>query len=117
MADDDFSIADYLNEQLARTRLTWARLREHGVADGSELQLDFFYAAPSHSCAAQLKDFLERETGYEMRVTADRDQWILRGHTQPAPLSLAMIEQWVDWMLSAGLRFECVFDGWGAEVP
>src|SRR3954471_21101113 len=117
MADDDFSVEDYLKEQLARTRMTWARLREHGVTDGNELQLDFFYAAPTHARAAELKSFLEQETDYESSVTADRDQWILRGHTQPTSLSLAIVEQWVDWMVSAGLRFECVFDGWGAEIP
>lgn len=117
MADDDSSAADYLKEQLVRTRMTWARLQQHGVTDGSELQLDFFYAAPTNVRATELKRFLEQETDYEMRVTADRDQWILRGHTQPAPLSLATVEQWVDWMVTAGLHFECVFDGWGVEVP
>ena len=116
MADDDLSIENYLKEQLALTRMTWTRLREHGVTDGSELQLDFFYAAPNHARAAELKSFLEQETDYEFRVVADRDQWVLQGHTQRAPLSLAIVEQWVSWMASAGLRFECVFDGWGAEV-
>ena len=114
---DDFSVADYLKEQPALTRTTWARLQEYGVADGSELQLDFFYAAPTNGRATELKRFLEEETDYTVRVTADRDHWILRGHTQRAPLSLAMVEQWVDWMVTAGLRFECVFDGWGAEAP
>jgi UDP-2,3-diacylglucosamine pyrophosphatase LpxH len=115
--DDDFSVADYLREQLALTRTTWARLREHGVTDGSELQLDFFYAAATKARAAEFKQFLEQETDYEVRVTADRDQWIICGHTQRASLSLAMVEQWVDWMVTAGLHFECVFDGWGAEAP
>ena len=117
MADQDFSAAEFVKGQLEVTRATWARLREHGIPDGSELQLDFFYAAPTSVRATDLMRFLEQETDYEMRVTADRDQWILRGHTQRAPLSLAMVEQWVDWMISAGLNFECVFDGWGAEAP
>lgn len=117
MADQDFSAANFLQEQLALTRMTWARLQQHGVTDGSELQLDFFYAAPTSARATELMRFLERETDYTMRVTADQDQWILRGHTQRAPLSLAMVEQWVDWMVTAGLHFECVFDGWGAEAP
>jgi len=113
----DYSAAEYLKEQLALTRSTWARLQEHGVTDGSELQLDFFYAAPTSARATQLKLFLEQQTDYELQVTADRDQWIVRGRTQGAPLSLAIVEQWVDWMVTAGLRFECVFDGWGTEAP
>lgn len=113
---DDFSAAEFLKGQLALTRATWARLQEHGVTDGSELQLDFFYAAPTNAKARELKRFLEEKTDYDIRVTADRDQWILRGHTQRAPLSLAMIEQWAEWMVTAGLNFECAFDGWGAEA-
>jgi hypothetical protein len=115
--DDDDDAVDYINEQLELTRTTWARLREHGVTDGSELQLDFFYAAPTNMQATGLKQFLEAESDYELRVTADRDQWILRGHTQRASLTLVMVEQWVEWMVSVGLHFGCVFDGWGAEAP
>lgn len=114
---EEFRATDYLTEQIALTRATWARLQELGVIDGSELQLDFFYAAPTSARATQLQLFLEQQTDYEAQVTADRDQWILRGQTQRAPLSLAIVEQWVDWMVTAGLRFECVFDGWGAEAP
>jgi hypothetical protein len=117
MADHGWDIGDLLQEQMARTRATWARLKEHGITDGRELQLDFYYDAPTNARATELKQFLERETDYEMRVVADRDDWILRGHTQPSPLSLPVIEQWVDWMVTAGFQFDCVFDGWGAEVP
>jgi hypothetical protein len=114
---NDFDAAEYLKAQLALTRSTWARLQEHGVTEGSELRLDFFYAAPTSAQATKLKLFLEQQTDYDVRVTADRDQWILGGRTQGASLSLAIVEQWVDWMVIAGLRFECVFDGWGAEAP
>lgn len=116
MADRDFSPADFVEQQLEATRATWALLRKHGVSDGSELQLDFFYATATNARAAELGHFLEQETDYKLRVVADRDQWILRGHTQPTPVSLAMVEQWVEWMIAAGLRFECAFDGWGAEA-
>jgi hypothetical protein len=61
-------------------RMTWARLQEYGVADGGELRLDFFYAAPTNAKATEIKSFLEEETHYEVQVTTDRDQWILRGH-------------------------------------
>jgi hypothetical protein len=116
MSEDNFNITDYLNRQIAQTRLTWSRLQQHGVTDRSQLQLDFFYAAPTNDRAKELKFFLEQETDYDVRVTADRDLWIVRGHTQPAGLTLAIVEQWVEWMLTAGLQFECVFDGWGAEI-
>ena len=114
---DDFSVADYLKEQLTLTRTTWARLQEYGVADGSELQLDFFYAAPTNGQATELKRFLEEETDYTVRVTADRDHWILRGHTQRAPLSLAMVRTMGRLDGDRGAPLRVVFDGWGAEAP
>lgn len=116
MAEQDFS-ADLLQRQLELTRATWARLQEHGVSDGSELRLEFFYEAPTNARANELMRFLTQETDYEVRVTADEDQWMLRGRTRPAALSLIIVEQWVDWMLTAGLSFDCLFDGWGAEIP
>jgi len=116
MSDNDLNSNEFLQQQLVRTRATWARLNEHGITNGSQVQLDFFYAARTNASARQLKQFLEQETDYHMLVTADRDDWILRGHTQRAPLTLDMIEQWVDWTVTAGLQFDCVFDGWGAEA-
>lgn len=117
MVGRDFQPADFLKERLALTRTTWAHLQQHGVTDGTDLQLDFSYAAPTNARATELMRFFEYETDYTIRVTADRDQWFLCGYTPRVALSLAIVEQWVDWMISAGLHFECVFDGWGAEVP
>jgi hypothetical protein len=113
---EDPELTNYLTEQIRRTRMTWARLREHGVNEGQELRLDFFYAAPTNRRASELKLYLDEATDYETRVTADNDQWILRGRTHPAGLSLTIVEQWVEWMVAAGLPFECVFDGWGVEI-
>lgn len=117
MTDDDINETEFLGWQLRAARETWARLRERGVSEGSELELDFFYAAPTSARASELMRFLEQETDYEVQVATERDEWILRGHTQRAPMSLAVIEQWIGWMVGVGLRFECVFDGWGAETP
>lgn len=106
-----------LQRQLERTRATWARLQKHGVSNEAELQLDFFFEAPTNARAIELKAFLEKETDYELHVTADEDQWMIHGRTQPALLSLPIVERWVDWMVTAGLLFDCILDGWGAELP
>ena len=116
MPEHDLSASAFLKEQLAVTRATWARLRKHGVVNGSELQLDFYYAAPTSAHATELMHFLQEETDYEMHVTAHEDHWLLAGQTKRTAVSLRIVEQWVDWMLAAGLRFGCVFDGWGAEA-
>jgi Regulator of ribonuclease activity B len=106
-----------LERQLAMTRETWRTLREHGVNEDDELSLEFFFTAPSYSTAMKLKAFLEQETDYGVGVRADQDKWTVYGSTQNVPLSLAILEQWVDWMVSAGTAHETMFDGWGAEAP
>jgi len=105
-----------LDRQLAMTKETWSRLLAHGVTDGSSLALDFFFKSPSIGRAKELQDFLQRETDYSVGITADRDEWTVHGSTQPTEVSLSMIQQWVDWMVSAGYRFDAVFDGWGVEI-
>ena len=117
MAEQDFNADSLLAWQLKATDVTWARLQACGMSEGSELQLDFVCEAPTIARATELMRLRERETDYEMRVTADEDQWTLRGRTQPAALSLAPVKQWVDWMITAGLSFECLFDGWGTDAP
>lgn len=98
------------------TKETWSRLLTRGVADGSSLALDFFFKSPSIGRAREFQDFLQRETDYAVGVTADKDEWTVHGSTQPTEVSLSVILQWVDWMVSAGYRFDAVFDGWGAEI-
>lgn len=105
-----------LERQLSMTRTTWSRLGAHGFHDGQSLVLDFFFGSPSYEQAKDLRDFLLSETDYDVHVTADQDVWTVHGSTQSTPVSLAILEQWVDWMVSVGFRYDCVFDGWGAEV-
>ncbi|HEV7992975.1 MAG TPA: hypothetical protein VGP25_14185 [Gemmatimonadaceae bacterium] len=34
----------------------------------------------------------------------------------PASISSAILDQWVDCMIAAGVHQDCEFDGWGTEV-
>ena len=103
-----------LDRQL--TRDTWSRLVALGTTDGSSLALDFSFRSPSIDRARELQEFLQRETDYSVGITADTEEWTVHGSTQPTEVTLAVIQQWVDWMVSAGYRFDAVFDGWGAEA-
>ncbi|MEJ7809358.1 MAG: ribonuclease E inhibitor RraB [Gemmatimonadaceae bacterium] len=108
---------DLLRQQLERTRATWQALVDHGVNDATKLCLDFFFEAPSYARAIELKEFLGRMTDYDVSVAADADEWMVRGTTQATTVALPTLERWVAWMSTAGLQFDCVFDGWGAELP
>jgi hypothetical protein len=108
---------DLLAQQLTMTRVTWDRLVAHGVTESTQLSLDFSYRAPSYERANDLKRFLEDEADYRVRVVAVEERWRVSGVTQPTPVTLPILEEWVDWMVAAGSQFDCEFDGWGTEVP
>ncbi|HEY4216852.1 MAG TPA: hypothetical protein VGM67_06915 [Gemmatimonadaceae bacterium] len=109
-----------LSKQLAMNEQTWRTLRGHGVTEAIELRLDFAYNAPDRASAESLKAVLEGETDYEVRVTASggmlRKAWAVAGSTQQTMISAAILDQWVDWMVTAGLHQNCDFDGWGSQV-
>ncbi len=104
------------DHQLSMTKETWSRLVAHGATDGVALSLDFFFKAPSIQRARALQEFLEQETDYKVGISEDKDEWTVHGSTESTALTLAILEQWVDWMVATGFRFDAIFDGWGAEV-
>jgi hypothetical protein len=57
-----------LAAQIAMNRQSWQALQSHGVTDGSELRLDFFYMAPGEGQANALAAFLQDETDYDVTV-------------------------------------------------
>ena len=109
-----------LAKQLTMNAATWAALQSHGVTPTSELRLDFSYVAPDQVSAEALKRVLDEQTDYSVEVQSEgslfRKQWSVIGSTQPTAVSPAILDQWVDWMVTAGVHQGCEFDGWGAEV-
>lgn len=109
-----------LDRQLAMNRQTWTTLEKHGVTLSTRLHLEFMYWAPDQSSAERLKDLLEDKTDYELRPLRSAEQpqreWYVGGTTQATTISPEILDQWVDWMVSAGLEFGCEFDGWGTTV-
>ena len=118
MSTDKYDVI--LAKQLALNHLTWAQLENSGVTPDTELQLDFAYHAPSKDKAEQLKGVL---TEYEYSVTLKKSgvlpwsKWLVSGRTSRTTLTLQKLNQWVQWMVTAGKESEAEFDGWGAELP
>ncbi len=117
-------VQDVLDQQLAMNEQTWAALQEHGADASTHLRLEFFYIAPGQTEAEALGDFLRHETDYDVDVHSmkkgmlSKKQWSVTGSTQPTPVSLDILNQWVGWMVAAGAENGgCEFDGWGAEAP
>jgi regulator of ribonuclease activity B len=107
-----------LSSQLTWNEQTWARLQELGVTEATELELDFSYVAPGESEARALGQVLAEETDYRILVAAgDSESWSVSGSTMPTTVSQEILDQWVKWMITAGLHQDCDFDGWGTQVP
>ncbi len=108
--------AENLRRQLERTRGTYLMMRESGYSKERAVKLRFAYRPASEAAATALADHLRTTTRYEVQVEPDGDAFIVHGVTRPAKLSAATLGRWVHWMYTAGYRFDCVFDGWGARV-
>jgi len=109
-----------LAKQLTMNEATWRALQKHGVDESTQLRLDFSYNAPDEASAKSLKTVLEEQTDYDVTIGSGggmfRKKWSVSGSTQQTPVSREIIDQWVDWMVTAGLHQNCEFDGWGAQV-
>ncbi len=111
-----------LERQLARNRDVWAELEEHGVAD-AHVRLGFVYLAPGEGEAQRLVAFLREETDYDVRARSrpaeeapGEESWFVLGTTQPAAVTLELLDDWVEWMIAAGaVEGPCAFDSCAAQ--
>ena len=109
-----------LAQHLAMNQQTWRRLQELGVTTSTSLRLDFSYRAPDRKAAEALKDLLAEQTDYDVQVARSgsllSEKWSVQGTTQSTTISPEVLDQWVDWMVAAGLERGCEFDGWGTQT-
>jgi hypothetical protein len=119
-----------LRAAVARQRVmsqdTWWTLQKHGVTENTRLRLDFLYFADNESKAQALVQHLNSETDYHVSVEPaarpvglffKRGRWVVRGTTKETAVSLEILIDWVTWMVVAGFKAGCEFDGWGARAP
>jgi hypothetical protein len=111
-----------LARQLAMNAQTWRVLQEQGVDAASMLTLEFFYRPSDQAEAEQLAAFLRADTDYEVDVVSQNrgvfgKGFSVMGKTQPTGVSLETLNDWVRWMVIAGVdKGPCEFDGWGAQA-
>jgi hypothetical protein len=103
-----------LQQQMNRT--TFQRLLDLGLSADKELQLEFSFICDDEQAGRQLLAFLSRDTDYDVKIASSHGVWLVEGTTQPTPVSLEIIDQWVRWMAAAGLKHRCEFDGWGTSI-
>jgi hypothetical protein len=123
MTEDLHWFEQLLELQLKANPLIWDNLRSRGMTPDSELRLAFLYVAPGQSEAEQLEAFLRDETDYVVKAHSQRESrfaqrdWFVAGTTQPAVITLATVNEWVEWMIAAGAsNGPCAFDGWAGQL-
>ena len=110
-----------LSNQRSMTIETWKQLQSHGVTKETKLVLDFLYYASNKDSAEKCRNHLF-EYEYTVQIKPEKKDkpqglWIVNGNTQQTKVNQDILIQWVDYMVTAGWKFGCVFDGWGAEIP
>jgi hypothetical protein len=109
-----------LAKQLVMNEGTWAALQAHGVTEVTLLCLDFAFVAPSRANAEALQRVLVDQTEYAVEVKSAgglwSKRWSVTGSTKLTTISADILDQWVTWMVTAGIHENCDFDGWGAAV-
>jgi len=120
--DTDFDVRyrHLLTKHLAMNKDTWATLQSRGVTESAEICLDFAFVAPDRAHAEALHATLVDQTDYRVEVASTgrlfSKRWSVEGSTRRTAVSAEILDQWVTWMVTAGLHQGCEFDGWGAEV-
>jgi hypothetical protein len=111
-----------LAEQLKMNPRTWAALVERGVDELSLIVIEFSFTAPGKRQANKLLEALGKRTSFDARLlregTLFKRHWRVIGHTKPSTASVAMLNDWVTFMVALGAETgECRFDGWGVRIP
>jgi hypothetical protein len=105
-----------LAKQLEMNKTTIARLREVGLQNDSDVELDFCYVAPNEITGHKLADSLKRMSNWKIETGYSDGSFIIQGTTGKFQFSNDAINQWVKEMCERGQEHQCVFDGWGASV-
>ena len=122
MSPDEDWQEEVLEAQLAMNADSFEQLRQHGITEETDLRLEFFYMAADEQAARALAAFLQEETEYEVTVDSSTSggllrrttEWTVSGVTHETNVDQEILDEWVAWMVIAGLENDCQFDGWGA---
>jgi len=100
--------------------VTLEALRNAGLVEGQEVQLDFLFWAPNESKANALAVHLKANDC--LSVTVGRSgrffsrKYSVEGKTYLTLVNKQILAEWLPWIIVQGAILDCEFDGWGTEV-
>ena len=113
----DAEVQINLQKQLKWNKNTFAMLKEAGLRDESEVELDFSYVSSDERLGEELAELLINEFDYKVKTYYHQGKFMVDGTTGKTKLSLQLLDQWVNWMCNKGSKYQCMFNGWGTSVP
>ena len=109
-----------IERQLAMSGETIDALRRAGLTDDKEVQIEFFFVAPSEAAGRALVGHLQANDCLGLALHRSGSFFSRRfsvvGKTHPTAVTAQVLSQWVPWIVVQGIIHDCEFDGWGTEV-
>ena len=109
-----------IERQLEVSGATLEALRQAGLTDEREVQLDFFFHAGSEASGQALVAHLTNNDCLDLKLEQSGGflsrKFSVAGKTYPTVVTAQVLAQWIPWIVLQGVTHDCEFDGWGAEV-
>ncbi|GEM_PF-441472 len=105
------------DKQMQMMPQTLGELRKLNVTADTELKLEYFFYTNAADKAEQLATEI-RKLNYSVQYgvsAGDKKLFIVTGWTTKMKIADEIVKQWTKKMCELGYKFDCEFDGWGAD--
>jgi hypothetical protein len=109
-----------IERQVELSGATLDALHQAGLTNEREVQIEFFFSAPSEASAKALVAHLAKNDCLDLKVEKSGGflsrRFSVAGKTHPTVVTVQVLAQWIPWIVVQGITHGCEFDGWGAEA-
>ncbi|WP_158274489.1 ribonuclease E inhibitor RraB [Cellulomonas sp. WB94] len=114
-----------VDQQRQKTAETWSVLLDHGLREGSPLDVETFFFADDEAAAVSLVEALAAEgttattESFQAKAGLFRKKtvWAVQADSALPVASLAVLADLTEAMVRQAARAGAVYDGWGAQIP
>ncbi|HEY5554369.1 MAG TPA: ribonuclease E inhibitor RraB [Demequina sp.] len=114
-----------VEQQRQKTAETWSVLLDHGLREGSPLDVETFFFADDEAAAVSLAEALiaEGTTASTESFLAraglfgKKTVWSVQADSALPAASLEALSDLTEAMVRHAVRAGAVYDGWGAQIP
>jgi regulator of RNase E activity RraB len=96
---------------------TLKQLRDLGISETKELNLEYFFYTNNLDKAKNLAHEIQK-LNYTVKYNksaGDKKLFVITGWTIRLAMTASVVMDWTKQMCDLGYKFDCEFDGWGTE--